>query len=109
MEEWEIPRSRLKGKTQSLTRCWLEPHLARPPPTFQMYSKGGGYVGSWREGSRDGWGVSIYAGKWGYDRWEGPFAQDLPHGVGRMFNAEDPGGEGAVFEFLMGRPATGDP
>ena len=52
----------------------------------KLYSKGGGYVGEWREGRRQGWGVSLYGGKWGYDRWEGPFEEDKPHGKGTMYH-----------------------
>jgi hypothetical protein len=40
----------------------------------KMYSRGGGYSGAWVEGKRQGAGVHIFAGKFGYDRWEGPFA-----------------------------------
>ena len=29
-------------------------------------------------------GANLYGGKWGYDRWEGPFADDRPHGEGVM-------------------------
>ena len=61
----------------------------------KLYSKGGGYSGAWVAGKRSGRGVSLYGGKWGYDRWEGPFADDLPHGIGVMWPAED--GEVAGF------------
>ena len=47
--------------------------------------KVGGYDGQWVGGKRDGWGTSHYDGKWGYDRWEGPFRDDVPHGVGTMY------------------------
>lgn len=56
----------------------------------KLYSKGGGYVGDWVEGKRHGWGTSLYDGKWGYDRWEGPFVDDRPHGQGTMYGADEP-------------------
>ena len=45
---------------------------------------GGGFRGAWRDGLRHGDGANLYGGKWGYDRWEGPFADDRPHGEGVM-------------------------
>jgi hypothetical protein len=51
----------------------------------KTYSRGGGYEGQWQHGKRHGWGVSFYGGKWGYDRWEGPFVDDMPHGQGTMY------------------------
>ena len=38
----------------------------------------------WREGKRQGWGTSFYDGKFGYDKWVGPFEDDKPHGNGIM-------------------------
>ena len=73
---------------------------ARPPPVragryhgvgAKLYSKGGGYEGEWRHGLRHGWGTSFYDGKWGNDRWAGPFEDDLPHGHGTMYGVDDPG------------------
>ena len=73
----------------------------------KQYSRGGGYLGQWRDGRREGRGVSLYEGKFGFDRWEGPFVADLPHGVGRMFHEDDPAGAGVPFEFLKGQPKSG--
>ena len=42
------------------------------------------------DGKRQGWGTTYYDGKWGYDRWEGPFVDDVPHGKGTMFEVGDP-------------------
>ena len=64
----------------------------------KTYSKGGGYVGNWRHGKREGFGVSIYGGKWGYDRWEGQFVDDKPHGEGLMYPAQEEGPEGSEAE-----------
>merc|ERR1719453_1343076 len=63
----------------------------------KLYSKGGGYVGDWVDGKRHGWGTSLYDGKWGYDRWEGPFVDDKPHGKGTMYSAD----ERVVVEFEL--------
>eukprot|EP00756_Hemistasia_phaeocysticola_P054967 Hpha_TRINITY_DN30884_c0_g1::TRINITY_DN30884_c0_g1_i1::g.155608::m.155608 len=63
----------------------------------KLYSKGGGYIGEWVDGKREGWGCSIYDGKWGYDRWEGPFVNDKPHGKGTMYRVDDP----AELEFSL--------
>jgi hypothetical protein len=80
----------------------------------KLYSKGGGYTGQWHLGQRQGLGVSFYNGKFGYDRWEGPFEADMPHGKGRMYTqemtkrppmqAEDI----PVFEFKHGKPQDTD-
>ena len=43
------------------------------------------------------WGTSLYDGKWGYDRWEGPFVDDKPHGKGTMYSADEP----VVVEFEL--------
>ena len=43
----------------------------------------------WVEGKRHGWGTSLYDGKFGYDRWEGPFIDDKAHGVGTMFHDDE--------------------
>eukprot|EP00520_Triparma_pacifica_P010151 CAMPEP_0118633116 /NCGR_PEP_ID=MMETSP0785-20121206/817_1 /TAXON_ID=91992 /ORGANISM="Bolidomonas pacifica, Strain CCMP 1866" /LENGTH=435 /DNA_ID=CAMNT_0006523953 /DNA_START=283 /DNA_END=1587 /DNA_ORIENTATION=+ len=44
----------------------------------KMYSKGGGYLGSWDSFNRIGSGISLYQGKFGYDRWAGDFVDDKP-------------------------------
>jgi hypothetical protein len=67
----------------------------------KLYSRGGGYEGSWVEGRRSGAGAHIFAGKFGYERWDGPFEADQPHGTGVMQYSG--GGEGR-FEFVMGKP-----
>ena len=75
----------------------------------KLYSRGGGYVGGWREGKRSGWGASLYGGKWGNDRWVGPFEDDFPHGVGTMHAAE--GSEGPTrrtMAFVRGEPVDAD-
>ncbi len=56
----------------------------------KMYSRGGGYSGEWQDGVRHGWGTSFYHGKWGYDRWVGPFVNDQPHGEGTMYLEDEP-------------------
>ncbi|GMH82730.1 hypothetical protein TL16_g09359 [Triparma laevis f. inornata] len=68
----------------------------------KLYSKGGGYYGSWAENKRQGFGVSIYGGKWGYDRWEGFFDDDKAEGEGLMYGFED--GLVEEFGFNMGEP-----
>ena len=42
--------------------------------------------------------MSIYGGKWGYDRWEGQFVDDKPHGEGLMYPAQEEGPEGSEAE-----------
>lgn len=64
------------------------------------YSKGGGYRGSWEDGKRQGEGVSLYGGKFGYERWEGEFVDDKAHGVGF---AELVGGGFETLEFDGGK------
>ena len=61
------------------------------------------YAGDWVDGKRHGHGTSRYDGKFGYDRWEGPFADDKAHGAGTMFLEE---GEPMAFEFKMGERST---
>ena len=77
----------------------------------KSYSRGGGYSGMWRQGERHGWGASHYDGKWGFERWEGPFESDAPHGMGVMHlrdkaavapNAEQ--ADAVAFEFVHGQP-----
>jgi len=68
----------------------------------KLYSRGGGYEGDWVEGRRQGRGAHIFAGKFGYDRWEGPFVDDQPHGMGTM---KYPDGSQADFEFMNGKPS----
>ena len=46
---------------------------------------GGGFRGAWGDGLRHGDGANLYGGKWGYDRWEGPFVDDKPHGIGQAY------------------------
>jgi hypothetical protein len=65
----------------------------------KLYSNGGGYVGQWISGKREGWGTSLYDGKWGYDRWEGPFKNDVPHGVGTMYKVDQSVEHPAKVEF----------
>ena len=83
----------------------------------KLYSKGGGYSGLWHNGQRSGRGISMYDGKFGYDRWEGRFEDDVPHGAGVMYLAADAHGdsantgsrsstEGVTFEFAHGTPVT---
>lgn len=69
----------------------------------KLYSRGGGYRGEWVEGKRQGQGTHFFAGKFGYDRWEGPFVKDQMDGVGTMFYADGTSGE---FEFKVGMPMT---
>ena len=68
----------------------------------KMYSKGGGYLGQWKENKREGTGVSVYGGKWGYDRWEGGFTDDKPEGTGTMFGVD--GDVKLDFRFENGEP-----
>ena len=83
----------------------------------KLYSKGGGYSGQWHNGQRSGRGVSMYDGKFGYDRWEGWFENDVPHGAGVMYVAVEAHNgsastgsrsstEGVPFEFAHGTPVT---
>jgi len=57
--------------------------LLTPTPTI-----GGGYRGAWVDGKRQGKGCHLFAGKFGYDRWEGPFEEDQMDGMGSMFYAD---------------------
>jgi hypothetical protein len=50
----------------------------------KLYSRGGGYAGDWVQGRREGQGAHLFAGKFGYDKWEGSFVGDQPHGEGVM-------------------------
>ena len=77
----------------------------------KLYSKGGGYQGSWVNGMRHGDGISLFDGKFGFDRWIGPFVSDKPHGVGKMTRWREASDEGAEsptqaqkFEFEHGNP-----
>ena len=70
------------SKVARFVQATHRPSLTPRAGNGQTYSRGGGYTGEWREGKRQGWGTSFYNGKWGYDRWEGPFEDDLPHGEG---------------------------
>lgn len=69
----------------------------------KMYSRGGGYTGNWVNGRREGDGVHLFAGKFGYDRWEGIFHADQPTGVGVMKYVE---GKEGPFEFENGKPLS---
>ncbi|GMH84210.1 hypothetical protein TrST_g13489 [Triparma strigata] len=51
----------------------------------KIHRNGGGYSGSWNMGQRCGRGSALYGGKWGYDRWEGNFVNDLEEGEGTLF------------------------
>jgi hypothetical protein len=58
----------------------------------KLYSKGGGYEGSWVAGRREGPGISFYEpglslGREGVLRWEGPFHEDKAHGEGQAYVA----------------------
>ena len=72
----------------------------------KSYSRGGGYAGMWRHGLREGYGTSYFGGKWGHDRWVGPFVKDMAHGVGTMYPHVEGGAseEGVPFEFVHGKP-----
>ena len=52
-------------------------------------------------------GAALYGGKWGYDRWEGRFVDDLMHGEGIMYMV-DGGGEALPWVFEHGELA-GEP
>ena len=67
----------------------------------KMYSRGGGYAGQWVEGKREGPGSQLFAGKFGYYRWEGPFVEDKPHGKGLMHFMDGTTGD---FEYVHGKP-----
>lgn len=57
----------------------------------KLYSRGGGYEGNWFNGKREGSGISFYnnesLGRHGILRWEGPFVDNLAHGVGQAYVA----------------------
>ena len=84
----------------------------------KLYSRGGGYEGPWCQGKRNGAGISFYGdeslGKHGILRWEGPFVDDLAHGVGQAYVKADFGKDdkrwtgdtavkGPMIEFDRGR------
>ena len=50
-------------------------------------------------------GVSLYHGKFGYDKWKGDFVDDLPHGKGVM---TDTNGNTKDFFFVAGEPMPGE-
>ena len=62
-------------------------------------------------GSRFARNSQYYDGKFGYERWEGPFEDDKPHGLGSMHlrdksaipNNEN-GADVVPFEFVNGEP-----
>ena len=68
----------------------------------KVYTDGGGYSGEWQEGLRHGKGTALYGGKWGYDRWQGPFVADKAHGEGVMHMAD---GRSIAFAFEDGEQA----
>ena len=86
----------------------------------KLYSHGGGYEGMWVHGKREGHGITFFVegkslGKHGILRWEGPFANDRPHGLGQAYVAaekEDEHGrwsgdtaiKGPEIEFVNGEP-----
>ena len=51
-------------------------------------------------GKRSGDGISIYDGKFGNDRWIGPFTNDVAHGKGTMILADKT--SKVEMEFVMG-------
>jgi hypothetical protein len=63
-----------------------------------------GYVGNFRDGLRHGEGAALYGGKWGYNKWVGPFVNDLAHGHGVM-HMEDQGSESIAMVFEEGELA----
>lgn len=85
-----------------------------------------GYEGPWVQGKRSGSGITFFneAEKHGVLRWEGPFNNDLPHGVGQAY-VRAPGEEGEfaadgrwvgdtaikgpTVEFAQGKPVKGWP
>jgi len=73
----------------------------------KAHKNGGGYAGDWKFGLRQGLGENRYAGKWGYDRWQGPFEGDNAHGEGVMFLSE--GNRMISFEFDRGEQAGTPP
>lgn len=83
------------GGGSRLTSCRIVTHC--------RYSKGGGFIGSWLNGRRQGTGKSLYGGKWGYNFWEGPFDDDAPHGEGWM-HLQD--GSSEPFKFERGQPVA---
>ena len=59
----------------------------------------------------------LYDGKWGYDRWEGDFVDDKPHGIGQAYvRAErddehgrwvgDTAVKGPLLEYVEGKPVN---
>ena len=69
----------------------------------KSYSRGGGYIGSWSMGKREGMGRHVFAGKLGYEEWQGPFVGDLAEGKGTMVLVGGDVVEG--FEMKKGKPA----
>jgi hypothetical protein len=72
----------------------------------KVFTNGGGYCGQWRKGLRHGKGASLYGGKWGYERWEGQFVDDLAHGHGTLFTSD---GRELAFPFEQGELAGQPP
>lgn len=85
----------------------------------KLYSRGGGYEGGWEDGRRQGSGISFYGdgslGGHGILRWEGPFVDNLAHGVGQAYVAAkfedeherwsgDTAVKGPLIAFDEGRP-----
>jgi len=69
----------------------------------KLYSRGGGYIGTWAHGHRQGTGAHLFNGKFGYERFDGVFEQDQPHGGGVMTYSDGRQGE---FTFEHGKPMT---
>ena len=69
----------------------------------KLYSRGGGYVGHWENGIRKGEGTHLFAGKFGYERFQGNFVDDQPHGEGTMTYMD---GTQTPFLFDMGKPIS---
>ena len=69
----------------------------------KLYSRGGGYVGHWENGIRKGEGTHLFAGKFGYERFQGNFVDDQPHGEGTMTYMD---GTQTPFLFNMGKPIS---
>ena len=48
----------------------------------KIHPNGGGYTGSYISGLRNGTGTYLYGGKWGYNKWVGPFKNNKANGDG---------------------------
>ena len=85
----------------------------------KLYSRGGGYEGAWARGKRAGHGITFFdeTHAHGVLRWEGPFVDDKPHGIGQAYvRAErddehgrwvgDTAVKGPLLEFVEGKPVN---